>query len=101
MDVESLITDSKARFNHNSAKAILREKYENKLQVADQLGLWKADKETIGFLAAIDSQEIVMLDTFGNPVRVDRLVLLNKLVETYHTVMNTWYNEWKEIETKR
>ena len=51
MDTKTLISEAKARFNHNSAKAYLKEKYEAKLLVAEQGGLWKADQQTITFLA--------------------------------------------------
>ena len=104
MDTETLISEAKARFNHNSAKEYLREKYEAKLLVADQGGLWRADKETISFLTVMINDwddKVVMIDTFDNPVLVERSELLAKLKETYNTVMAEWYNEWKELESKR
>ncbi len=52
MDTKTLITEAKARFAHNSAKDYLKEKYNAKLLVAEQGGLWRADKETISFLTA-------------------------------------------------
>jgi len=104
MDTKSLVIEAKARFNHNSAKEYLREKYEAKLLVADQGGLWRADKETISFLTVMINDwddKVVMIDTFDNPVLVERSELLAKLKETYNTVMAEWYNEWKELESKR
>lgn len=104
MDTKSLVIAAKARFNHNSAKAYLKEKYDAKLLVADQGGLWKADQETITFLSVMPNEwddKIVLKDTFDNPVLVDRSELLSKLKEVYNTVMAEWYNEWKELESKR
>lgn len=102
MDTKTLITEAKARFAHNSAKEYLREKYEAKLLIADQGGLWRADIETIGFLKSWQlSDELVMIDTFNNPVKVDRIRLLLALQDTYQAVMNEWYDEWKALETKR
>ncbi len=104
MDTKTLITEAKARFAHNSAKDYLKEKYNAKLLVAEQGGLWRADKETISFLSIIANDwddRVVMIDTFQNPVLVDRSALLSKLKEVYHTVMFEWYNEWKELEGKR
>ena len=102
MDTKTLIAEAKARFAHNSAKDYLREKYEAKLLVAEQGGLWKADKETIAFLKSWQtSDEIVLIDTFNNPVKVDRTKLLLILQDTYQSVMNDWYDEWKELESKR
>jgi hypothetical protein len=104
MDTKSLIQEAKARFNHNSAKDYLKEKYNAKLLIAEQGGLWRADQETITFLSVMPNDyddRIVMIDTFQNPVLVDRNELLSKLKDTYHSVMLDWYNEWKELEGKR
>ena len=101
MDTKTLITEAKARFAHNSAKDYLKEKYNAKLLVAEQGGLWKADKETISFLTAFLNEEVVLIDTFDNPVKVNRQDLKDKLCETYYRVMNEWHAEWKELESKR
>lgn len=101
MDTKTLIAEAKARFNHNSAKAYLRDKYESKFIVADQSGLWKADLETINFLNASTSEWVILIDTFKNPVRVNRSALLEKLSETYTTVMEQWYKEWSDLEKTR
>lgn len=104
MDTKTLIVEAKARFNHNSAKAYLKEKYDAKLLVADQGGLWKADQKTIAFLSVMINDyddKVVLMDTFDNPVLVDRSELLSKLKKVYTSVMLEWYNEWKELESKR
>ena len=101
MDTKSLIAEAKARFAHNSAKDYLREKYEAKLLVADQGGLWKADQQTIAFLSSSLDEDVVLIDTFKNPVKVNRVDLLAKLGSTYYSAMDEWYTEWKELESKR
>jgi hypothetical protein len=102
MDTKTLLAESKARFNHNSAKSYLKEKYSSKLLVAEQGGLWKADQQTISFLDSMtDSNFVIMVDTFDNPVQVKREQLLEVLTNTYNTVMLEWYKEWKELESKR
>jgi hypothetical protein len=101
MDTKILIAEAKARFNHNSAKAYLKEKYDAKLLVAEQGGLWKADQQTISFLEAFNVTKLVMMDTFDNPVEVNRDDLLDKLTKIYNSVMYEWYAEWKELESKR
>ena len=104
MDTKTLITDAKARFAHNSAKDYLKEKYNAKLLVAEQGGLWRADQETISFLSIMINDyddRVVLMDTFQNPVLVDRSELLTKLKDVYRSVMAEWYNEWKDLESKR
>ena len=101
MDTTSLISEAKARFNHNSAKAYLKDKYDSKFIVADQSGLWRANLETINFLNSSNEEWIIIIDTFDNPVRVNRINLLEKLNETYSKVMNAWHEEWLQLEKKR
>jgi hypothetical protein len=101
MNTKSLIAEAKARFAHNSAKDYLKEKYEAKLLVADQGGLWKADQQTIAFLSSSLDEDVVLIDTFKNPVKVNRVDLLAKLGSTYRSAMDEWYTEWKELESKR
>jgi len=102
MDTKQLITDAKARFKHNSAKAYLKDKYESKLIVADQGGLWKASPELISFLSYNDENtEVIILDNYSSPVSVNRDKLLAKLKDTYNTVMEQWHTEWKELEKNR
>lgn len=101
MDVQTLLAESKARFNHNSAKLYLTEKYNAKLIVADQGGLWLADPQTITLLSASANKQMILLDTFGNPVKVYRSELLDLLGRTYAKVMEEWHQEWQELEIKR
>ena len=101
MDTKTLIAEAKARFNHNSAKSYLKDKYDSKFIVADQLGLWRANIETINFLNASTDEYVILIDTFNNPVKVNRIDLLHKLNDTYKTTMEEWYNEWIELEKKR
>ena len=101
MDTKTLISEAKARFNHNSAKAQLKDKYDGKFIVAEQGGLWKATLEFIGFLNALDDDNVILIDTFDNPVEVKREQLLEALKATYQKVMFDWHKEWKELESKR
>jgi hypothetical protein len=101
MDTKSLISEAKARFNHNSAKAYLKDKYNSKFIVAEQNGLWQANLETITFLNSSSDEEIILIDTFNNPVKVTRKALLDKLNMVYKTTMEEWYIEWSELEKKR
>ena len=101
MDTKTLIKDAKARFSHNSAKAYLKEKYSSKLVIAEQGGLWRADAQTIGFLNSFSDETLVVIDTFDNPVKVDRKELLQSLTKTYTNIMTEWNSEWKELERKR
>jgi hypothetical protein len=41
------------------------------------------------------------MDTFENPVEVDRKELLRKLTAIYNETMSAWVAELKELEGKR
>ena len=101
MDTKKLISEAKDRFNHNSAKAQLKDKYDSKLIVADQGGLWKASPELIGFLAVSTDDLVILVDNFENPVLVNRIALHDVLYKTYNDAMQLWFSEWKELESKR
>jgi hypothetical protein len=101
MDTKTLINEAKARFNHNSAKAYLKDKYESKLIVADQNGLWSANIATINFLTSSAEDEVILIDNFNNPVKINRQSLLDKLNTVYKAIMEEWYTEWVGLEKKR
>ncbi len=101
MDTKTLVNEARARFNHNAAKSYLKEKYETRLIVAEQGGLWKSNLETINFLNSFSSETVILIDTFQNPVEVNRKELLSKLTDTYESVMREWLTEWTELEKQR
>lgn len=101
MDTKTLISEAKARFNHNSAKAQLKDKYESKLIVAVQGGLWKATPELIGYLASSTDEYVILIDSFDNPVYANRIALHDALDKAYNDAMQLWYSEWIELEGKR
>jgi hypothetical protein len=100
MDTKILLSEIKARFNHNLAKDYLKDKYESKLVFAEQGGLWKVTTEMLSFLRT-SSDTTILLDTYNNPVVVDTKKLLTKAEETYASVMTEWATEWKKLESKR
>jgi len=101
MDTKTLIADAKARFSHNAAKSYLKDKYDSKFIVADQGGLWRANLETINFLNAVTDERVILIDTFDNPVEVNRQELKDKLYTAYNDGMHSWHQEWVELENKR
>ena len=101
MDTNQLIKDAKARFSHNSAKQYLKDKYLSKLTIASQGGLWKITPELIVFLDNAGSQDLLLLDEYENPVKVNRSELFYTLRDTYNDVMTEWYNELEQLSQNR
>lgn len=103
MDTKTLIADAKYRFNHNSSKNALKDKYLSKLIVAEQGGLWTASKELISFLSCIAEEcaNITIVDNFDNPVYINTAELRATLILTYNKVMNEWKQEWDILENTK
>lgn len=100
-DAENLINEAKLRFAHNNSKAYLKDKYSGKLFVANQDGLWNANLNLISILKSQDQEFLVLLDEYQNPVKVNRLELLNILTSTYNSVMEDWLNEYTKLKDRR
>lgn len=97
MDTKLLITSIRARFNHNAAKAYLKDKYDSSLIFAEQNGLWKATPELLAYLQTSTETTVILVDNYGNPLRVDRETMLSKTKKVYDTVMTEWVDEWNDI----
>jgi len=101
MDTKALIKEAKARFEHNSAKQLLKEKYQAKLVVANQGGLWKITPSLIAFVNDCGTEHLILLDEYENPIKVIKGELLPVLVDTYLTVMEEWHKEFQELSRNR
>lgn len=101
MDTKALIREAHARFDHNSAKQLLKEKYQAKLIIANQGGLWKATPELQGYLASRNDESVILQDLHDNPIMVNREELYWKLKEAYEDNMAAWYLEFQELRHKR
>jgi len=89
-------------FDHDSAKRVLKEKYESKMLFAAFNGMWKAGPELLSLLTATGSTaNVVILDEYGNPCKVDSLELYSMVVTRWQEQMNGWYQEFEELQTKR
>lgn len=101
MNTEELIRANKARFNLNYQKLQLKEKYSAKLIFADQGGLWLAGPELFTILQFFTVEEVVLIDNYGNPVKVNKTELWDKASKIYATVMDEWYKEYEELKNLR
>ena len=101
MDTKTLISEAKARFSFNASKTYLKDKYTSKLLFADQNGLWVATPELLVFLNTAGADELVLLDSYGNPIKVNPNTLFVKARDVYNKVMEDWYNEFEELKNSR
>jgi hypothetical protein len=101
MDTKKLISHGRARFDHAAAKRLLKEKYQGKLVFAFGGGMWQAGPELITLLRGRSEIDIVLLDLYENPVRVNAPQLLREAEQRWKEQMNAWLVEYEELNKQR
>lgn len=101
MNTDQIVEHSRARFEHQAARRVLKEKYQAKLIFAHSNGMWRANPEMITFLSLYGDKEIVILDLYENPVRVNAGNLCLAMKQRWQEQMNAWLVEFEELGTKR
>jgi hypothetical protein len=104
MTPDKLKQISESAFDHAAKKLELKEKVETQLYVVHNGGLFKATPELMTFLNTRwyhDTDEMVIEDSYSNPIKIDRSVLLDELVKAYKFAMNSWLVEYEELQQIR
>jgi hypothetical protein len=102
MNSDELISYGRARFDHAAAKRLLKEKYQAKMMFAHAGGMWRAGPELNNMIFTCGRMgEIVLIDLYENPVKVDSKELLALSQERWNEQMNAWLIEYEEINKKR
>ena len=102
MDTENLIAHSRARFEHATARRLLKEKYQAKLTFAYRGGMWSAGPElqnTIFTCGQIG--EVVLLDLYENPVKINTVELMAISQQRWQEQMNAWLTEHEQLSKNR
>ena len=101
MDTEDLIAHSRARFDHQTARRLLKEKYEARMVFAHAGGMWRAGPELQTTLLTCPGTEAVILDLYGNPVKVATRELMSMSQSRWQEQMNAWLVEYEELNKNR
>lgn len=100
--MDNLISHIKSRFAHESAKKLLKEKYQAKMIFAYAGGMWKAGPELLTLLHACPvADEIVIMDLYENPVKINPIELQFLVLQRWQEQMNAWLVEFEQNNTKR
>jgi hypothetical protein len=70
---------------------------ESRLNIAYNGGFFAVTKEQINFLDLLGSQEVVLLDDYQTPVKVNAFELLKLMFARYHEIMNEWEEEYQQL----
>jgi hypothetical protein len=101
MNTEQLISHARARFDHAQAKQVLKEKYQAKMLFAHAGGMWSAGPELLNTLMCCPGTESVILDLYGNPIKIVTTELFNLAQCRWQEQMNAWLVEHEELNKKR
>jgi hypothetical protein len=102
MDTDQIINHARARFAHESAKRVLKEKYQAKMIFAYAGGMWRAGPELLTVLNACpDRESAVILDLYENPIRINVDELEMAAAQRWQEQMNAWLIEHEENSKKR
>jgi hypothetical protein len=102
MDTDKLISHGRARFEHAVARRTLKEKYQAKMIFAHAGGMWRAGPELNNMIFTCGRMgEIVLIDLYENPVKVDSKELLALSQERWNEQMNAWLIEYTELNKNR
>jgi hypothetical protein len=97
MDISTLQQQALLAFDHAIAKKNLQQRMESRLNVAYNSGFFTVTKEQINFLDLLGSQEVVLLDDYSIPVKVNAFELVKLMFQRYHEVMNEWEEEYQQL----
>lgn len=101
MDTDALIAHARARFNHEAARRVLKEKYEARMIFGHSGGLWRAGPELQTTLLTCTGTTAVILDLYQNPVQVDIKELFAMSQQRWQEQMNAWLLEHEANAAKR
>jgi hypothetical protein len=98
MDIQN---QAQLSFDHAVAKRNLQQRMQARLNVTYNEGFFTVTKEQINFLDLLGSQEVVLLDNYETPIKVNAYELLKLMFERYHEIMNEWLEEYEQLKKVR
>jgi hypothetical protein len=101
MNTENIVAHARARFDHETAKRVLKEKYQAKMMFAYNGGMWCAGPELQSTVLTCPDVEAVILDLYGNPVKVNTRELMSMSQSRWQEQMNAWLVEYTEMSKQR
>ena len=102
MNTDELVAHGRARFEHAAARRTLKEKYQAKMTFAYNGGMWRAGPDLHSSIFTCGRMgEVVLLDLYENPVKINTVELMKLSQERYNEQMNAWLVEYEELNKNR
>ena len=96
MDTDALIAHARTRFDHETARRVLKEKYQARMLFAHRGGMWRAGPELIVLLATVPPGDAVLQDLYETPVQVNPEQLRGLAMQLWQEHMNAWLVEFDQ-----
>jgi hypothetical protein len=101
MDTNQLVAHARARFEHEAARRVLREKYQAKLIFGWNGGMFESSPAMITFLSLYGDQRVVVKDLYDNPIEVHAQQLCELMKCRHQELMNAWLIEYEQLNQQR
>ncbi len=101
MNSKNLAVKARARFDHEVARKVLKEKYQARMTFAYNGGMWRAGPKLQTTLLTCPDAEAVLLDLYENPVKVNTKELYAMSQQRWQEQMNAWLVEHEQHQTQR
>lgn len=101
MDIDALTSQAKAKFDHEAARRVLREKYQAKMLFGHRGGMFRCTPEMISFLSLFQDQDIVVEDLHGIPIQVNARELVGIMRARLQEYMTAWLMEYQDLSQNR
>lgn len=101
MNSKNLAVKARARFDHEVARKVLKEKYQARMTFAYNGGMWRAGPELQTTLLTCPDSDAVLLDLYENPVKVNTKELYAMSQQRWQEQMNAWLVEHEQHQTQR
>jgi hypothetical protein len=101
MNTDELVAHGRSRFEHESARRTLREKYQAKMTFAYRGGMFRAGPELINTLNCCPWDDAVIVDLYDNPIRVAPIELKRLAEARWQEQLTAWLVEYEELNKNR
>jgi hypothetical protein len=90
MHPDELKQQAQIAYNREIAKRNIQQQMQSRLTLQCQDGVFVVSSELINFLSNWEDEELILLDSYQTPIKINREELLYKAKQRYREVMNEW-----------
>ena len=101
MDINDLRNQARLSYDRAVAKKNIQERMENRLTVSHNSGMFRVNTDLFVLLDLSEDDEMIILDAYDTPVKVNRAELRTLARQRYAEIMNEWHEEWQALKKVR